>query len=173
MKDDRVEEGVRDSGHKEKEKGRLMFPDVDSPNWGKYHNMDIDLALIKMRPLIPSFQNLCRIPNWLEGVEGDEEFEFHYISKCDVDENEGDDNKKLRTIDIHGNSSLENFIDSVMDTDDEEKFPSKVQKRGMGFSVGPQLGLGGLEVAHSIVRPVGDWDRAGIKPNPIPALDRS
>lgn len=56
-----------------------IFPCVDSPNWGKYHTTDVALALIKMRPLIPIFGDLCRLPNWLEGIEGDDDFEIEKI----------------------------------------------------------------------------------------------
>ena len=57
---------------------QIHYPDMDSPNWGKYHDRDMELALIKMRPLVPMFEDLCSIPNWLEGVEGDDNFEMHY-----------------------------------------------------------------------------------------------
>lgn len=50
------------------------LPSVDSPDWGRYHNKTIDLALIKIKPLIPKASDHCRIPMCLIDIEGDNNF---------------------------------------------------------------------------------------------------
>ena len=60
-----------------------MYPCVDSPNWGKYHMAKVDMVLIKMKPLIPRFKDLCRLPNLFDGTEGDDDFTIDKKGVCD------------------------------------------------------------------------------------------
>jgi hypothetical protein len=94
------------------------FPFMDSPNWGKYHNNKIDLALIKIKPYIPRTSDLCLFHEFLMGIEGDDIFARETKDFSKLGELESDIERMRFDETLPTNNFLEDFsksIDTVYD----------------------------------------------------------